>query len=205
MKIEILNNVTGKEFKAEFETEQELDSWVDAQLNKGMKCPWGKPEYEVLESENIAPNDRAEFIETVILAEEVRGDLEIPLFDENQLPILDQEGNPTVQILADQILQEEVIKYKFRIPCEYELFKDTTPLDKAPIYFAELREAREKTLRDTDWSQLADAPLSTNDRTYYREYRQYLRDLPLNYDNESITNWSIMTFDEFKTFKGYDL
>lgn len=205
MKVEIRNLVTNREYKAEFETEAKLDAWVQMQLDKGMKCPWGKPEHEVIKRENVAPNDRAVFVEEVILQEEVRGDLHLPTLDENGNVVIDEDGNTVTQIIADQILQEEERGYKFRIPVEYEIYKDVAPIDKSPIYFQELRDARSLVLRDTDWSQLADAPLSTDERNYYREYRQYLRDLPLNYDDQSIINWSIMSYSDFLVFKGYNL
>lgn len=40
------------------------------------------------------------------------------------------------------------------------------------------RGLRTRMLLDTDWSQLADAPLSDEDKALYRKFRQYLRDMP---------------------------
>ena len=40
------------------------------------------------------------------------------------------------------------------------------------------KSVRNRMLIDTDWSQLADAPLSDEDKALYRTYRQYLRDMP---------------------------
>ena len=39
------------------------------------------------------------------------------------------------------------------------------------------RGMRTRMLIDTDWTQLADAPLSDDDKTLYRTYRQHLRDM----------------------------
>lgn len=67
--------------------------------------------------------------------------------------------------------------------------------------WAALRSAREAILRDTDWTQLADAPVTTSERTMYREYRQYLRDLPTQYNAESIHLWKVKSFEEWKNWK----
>lgn len=40
------------------------------------------------------------------------------------------------------------------------------------------KSMRNRMLIDTDWSQLADAPLSDEDKALYRAFRQYLRDMP---------------------------
>lgn len=172
MKVEIINKVNGREFGGEFETEELLDAWIQKQLDKGMKCPWGKPDHYVIEDQNVAPNERSEFVEEVIYPAEYQD-------------------------------EEDVIKYKFFIPCEYEIYKDTTPINKSPIYFEELRQARTKKLSEYDWTQLADAPITSDQRTKYREYRQYLRDLPEQYNDSSIHSWAIMSFEDWKVSKGY--
>ena len=45
---------------------------------------------------------------------------------------------------------------------------------------ADLRQERNGLLRGTDWTQLADAPLSADKKAEYVTYRQALRDLPAN-------------------------
>lgn len=41
-----------------------------------------------------------------------------------------------------------------------------------------LRHERDRALRESDWTQLADAPLSPTERQVWAEYRQDLRSLP---------------------------
>jgi len=43
-----------------------------------------------------------------------------------------------------------------------------------------LRGRRVKFLRDSDWTQFNDSPLSTTKKTAWAKYRQELRDLPAN-------------------------
>ena len=49
------------------------------------------------------------------------------------------------------------------------------------------RHKRMLALQETDWTQLADVDLDTEERKEYRSYRNYLRDLPKHYDDSSVT------------------
>lgn len=50
--------------------------------------------------------------------------------------------------------------------------------DEYNILINSFKTMRNRMLIDTDWSQLADAPLSDDDKALYRAFRQYLRDMP---------------------------
>ena len=62
----------------------------------------------------------------------------------------------------------------------------TTAADNEAAYRARVdaaagtsvRAERDKKLTDTDWTQMADSPLSDSDKTAWATYRQSLRDLP---------------------------
>ena len=62
----------------------------------------------------------------------------------------------------------------------------TTAADNEAAYRASVdaqvgtsvRVERDKKLTDTDWTQMADSPLSDSDKTAWATYRQSLRDLP---------------------------
>ena len=43
---------------------------------------------------------------------------------------------------------------------------------------AEARAERNQLIAASDWTQVADAPLTQNERARWREYRQRLRDVP---------------------------
>lgn len=66
---------------------------------------------------------------------------------------------------------------------------------------AQMRADRDKYLADTDYTMLADAPYSTAQKAEYREYRQYLRDLPSLYANQQILEAEALTFAEWKNNK----
>ena len=61
--------------------------------------------------------------------------------------------------------------------------------------WAEVRKRRNIILQSTDWSQLADAPIDSAKKKAYRNYRQYLRDIPILYVRPVGVN--IVSFEEF--------
>jgi hypothetical protein len=68
--------------------------------------------------------------------------------------------------------------------------------------YRKLRQERDGILKSLDYTQLPDAPFSSEERRYFREYRQYLRDLPTkHYNDTSVHNYKIMNFVEFKWWK----
>jgi hypothetical protein len=54
-----------------------------------------------------------------------------------------------------------------------------------------MREARNKTLKETDWTQVNDNDLSDDTKESWRVYRNTLRNLPSTYTDETIMNWKI--------------
>ena len=52
-----------------------------------------------------------------------------------------------------------------------------------------LRSSRNAKLRECDWTQLPDSPLSSEQKTEWINYRQELRDLPANTEDPKTPNW----------------
>ena len=64
-----------------------------------------------------------------------------------------------------------------------------------------LRVKRNKLLRNSDWVFLPDVKLENNARKYYKEYRQYLRDLPKkNTQAKTLEEFSFLSFEEWLRF-----
>jgi len=63
------------------------------------------------------------------------------------------------------------------------------------------RDKRNKLLLFTDWTQLADCPLSMEDRKDYRNYRSYLRVLPSLHNDDSVLYAKVYGFDDWKRGK----
>lgn len=60
-----------------------------------------------------------------------------------------------------------------------------------------LRTKRNQFLEDTDKTQLADFPIDTKTRAQFKEYRQYLRDCPKLFNEETIKDAKVKTFEEW--------
>lgn len=63
------------------------------------------------------------------------------------------------------------------------------------LAWCRLRQRRDSLLKETDFTQLADAPFVTTEKKLYREYRKFLRDIPLSFDKKSILKAKIPDFE----------
>lgn len=92
---------------------------------------------------------------------------------------------------ADKIYDADTETVRAKTDAEIKAEYDAVVLSDA---WMNLRQQRDIFLRDTDAYMASDRPATTN----MPEYREYLRDLPENYDDESILEQdSVMTFDEY--------
>lgn len=57
---------------------------------------------------------------------------------------------------------------------DYSIIKETFGTD----YIGALRQMRNVLLRESDWTQFTDSPLSESKKNEWKIYRQTLRDLP---------------------------
>lgn len=64
-----------------------------------------------------------------------------------------------------------------------------------------LREKRNRLLAETDKYMLSDFPVDTRTRGLYRDYRQYLRNLPKMFDNITVKTAKVKTFEEYIEFR----
>lgn len=58
-----------------------------------------------------------------------------------------------------------------------------------PVTWDDLRPERDRRLADCDWTMIADAPLSTDERDAWKAYRQQLRELPSAQPDASAVVW----------------
>jgi sulfatase maturation enzyme AslB (radical SAM superfamily) len=61
----------------------------------------------------------------------------------------------------------------------------------------ELPAKIEEAINKSNWSMLPDAPLSQEGRKLYRDYRQYLRDIPELWERQQIKKIEVMTFEQW--------
>ena len=68
---------------------------------------------------------------------------------------------------------------------DYSLIKETFGTD----YIGALRHMRDILLRESDWTQFTDSPLTDSKKTEWKTYRQQLRDLPANTSDPDNPTW----------------
>lgn len=95
----------------------------------------------------------------------------------------------------DEIGAESLLENLERLDVEIDV------PDSGDLEFEKLRSDRNRILEETDKTQIADFPLTSKEKSKWRNYRQYLRDLPRNYNKTTIFKYKIMTFKEFLQWK----
>ncbi len=71
---------------------------------------------------------------------------------------------------------------------DYSLIKETFGTD----YIGALRNVRDILLRESDWTQFTDSPLSESKKNEWKTYRQSLRDLPATESDPENPTWPTM-------------
>ena len=68
--------------------------------------------------------------------------------------------------------------------------------EAADLNFSGVRMERDGTLRGSDWTQMADSPLTDEKKAEWVAYRQDLRDLPATYSRVSEVVWPTPPADD---------
>ena len=71
---------------------------------------------------------------------------------------------------------------------DYSIIKETFGTD----YIGALRQMRNVLLRESDWTQFTDSPLSESKKNEWKTYRQSLRDLPATESDPENPTWPTM-------------
>jgi len=99
-----------------------------------------------------------------------------------------EDGNVLVESIKDLGIYEQAIEVfnneKQRIADEKEAAEEA-----ARDYWEELRDLRDFKLSECDWTQIADVPLTEEQKTAWATYRQALRDLPANTEDPKNPVW----------------
>ena len=66
---------------------------------------------------------------------------------------------------------------------------DLTAAETLALATEGLRLLRDEALRYSDWTQMADSPLSDSDKASWASYRTYLRDLPASLGSDGILSF----------------
>jgi hypothetical protein len=102
------------------------------------------------------------------------------------------DGSPNEKIEELGIYEQAVDTFnneKQRLEDEQKAREDA--IEASRDYWAELRSLRDQKLTKCDWTQIPDAPLTEEQKTAWRTYRQALRDLPENTEDPKNPIWPV--------------
>lgn len=71
--------------------------------------------------------------------------------------------------------------------------------ERIKIQLQGIRLKRNEYLKETDWTQLPDSPFTSDQKHYYRKYRQYLRNLPRDIEDKKLP-MKLMDFEEWNSW-----
>lgn len=102
-------------------------------------------------------------------------------FDKNA-ELLTADGYLPVVVIEEATTEKPIIKYR-EVNGQIEQYAEAAPVPAVPEPTAEqqemqIRSQRNSLLSLSDWTQLADAPLTAEQKQEWAEYRQALRDVP---------------------------
>ncbi|CEO39389.1 tail fiber assembly protein [Photobacterium kishitanii] len=76
---------------------------------------------------------------------------------------------------------DELDSYSLEPAYQEQLIRD--------VIWEPIRLKRDRLVRHTDWTQMPDAPLTSEKKAEFTAYRQALRDIPQTYDNPDDIVW----------------
>jgi hypothetical protein len=99
-----------------------------------------------------------------------------------------------------ELVNDKVVRF-YKLTEGIELKIEEVTENSVEYLWKKLREKRNEFLAVTDWTQIADCELETEQRKEYRAYRSYLRVLPKLYDNSSVVSAKVYSFEDWKKGK----
>lgn len=74
-------------------------------------------------------------------------------------------------------------------------------VNRDAIKLQKLRIDRLEALRKTDWTQLPDVPLTSDEKKTFREYRAYLREMPQKIARLQLLSYEVPNLEEYLKLK----
>lgn len=99
-----------------------------------------------------------------------------------------------------ELINGEIIRF-FKLTEGIELKIEEVTSNSVKEVWKIVRQKRNKLLELTDWTQLADCALTTEEKKEYRSYRSYLRTIPVLYDDSTVVYAKVYSFEDWKKGK----
>lgn len=113
-------------------------------------------------------------------------------FDKNII-LMQADGYLPVIVIEEATAEKPIVKYR-EVNGQIEQYAEAAPVPSVSEPTAEQQEMQVRVQRNLlltqcDWTQLADAPLTAEQKQAWAEYRQALRDLPEQADFPDAVIW----------------
>lgn len=156
---------------AKFSSEEQAQEWIELIKNEN-PCPWGK--LERIEKVSQCSQEELDIALEIYPeeSEEIEGEFIITKQSKAKLP----------QMFSVEIIDLSNENEATSIEAKWKAF----------------RADRDIKLAACDFTQLADAPISSAEKTEYRNYRSYLRSCPSLHNNITIMTAQVSSFEEWK-------
>ena len=162
-----------------------------------------KPSYEEVQSEFATYKQELIDAEQSRLAEVARVDSIVQrlsvILDPN-IPLLRLgllNSQPNYAMIYKGIVDQNDTQLLEQIESEWAAYQVELAAQTQVNIMDQLRANRDEALRASDFTQLADAPLTSEEKAQYRVYRNYLRSLPSIYLGGHQIEPIVLTFEQF--------
>lgn len=113
------------------------------------------------------------------------------------------QDQPNWALIFKSIIDNENVELLERMERELEQWNTEQVQAEAQAVVTKLRSDRDKLLSGSDWTQIADAPVSEEQRAEWVEYRAYLRSVPQLWDDQRMREPVVLKFDQWKLVRNY--
>jgi hypothetical protein len=110
------------------------------------------------------------------------------------------ENQPFVVDEKTELVDGNIVRY-YKLTEGVELKIEEATSNTVEDVWKIFRKKRTQLLAMTDWTQLADCAISTEEKKDYRAYRGYLRAVTKLYDNSTIVLAKVYSFEDWKKGK----
>jgi hypothetical protein len=105
---------------------------------------------------------------------------------------------PNWAIIHKEIIEQNNVALLEQMETEWAAFQAEQSAQAQVNVMDQLRAGRDDALAASDFTQLADAPLTSEEKAEYRTYRSYLRSLPAIYEGGHQIEPIVLTFAQWK-------
>jgi hypothetical protein len=108
---------------------------------------------------------------------------------------------PNWAIIHKDIIEQNKLELLSQMEAEWQSHLQEKQASLEVSVEVALRNGRDQKLKETDFTQLADAPLTSEEKSEYREYRKWLRELPRLWEEDMLDEPIALTLEQWRPIK----